>query len=116
MFIHTLRRSLITTPRSPIPIKHLIAPRQLSTSTRYLAAKDSMDKDTVKPEPNEYSKSGSDDGAALEDAAFDPSQTSPEQQRDSAGGGTSSGVSFLFLSCTCSALLCAEIDILRNKR
>ena len=89
MLTRTLRRSLVT------PRTRFTSPRQplcFSTSTRQLAAKDSMDKDSVKPEPNEYSKSGSDDGAALEDTAFDPSQTSPEQQRDSAGSGTSGGV------------------------
>ncbi|KAF2092187.1 hypothetical protein K490DRAFT_31379 [Saccharata proteae CBS 121410] len=50
------------------------------------ARKDAQGKDDLKPEPNEYSKSGSDDAAAkLEDTAFDPSTTDPEQQTKKAG-------------------------------
>ena len=107
MFTRTLRRSLVT-PRTCFT--SLRQPLCFSTSTRQLAAKDSMDKDTVKPEPNEYSKSGSDDSAALEDTAFDPSQTSPEQQRDSAGGGSSSGVSLSLPYDTCSMLLGVRVS------
>lgn len=46
-----------------------------------------MDKDSLKPEASEYSKSGSDDQASAkaEDTAFDPSNTSPEGQHDAAG-------------------------------
>jgi len=40
--------------------------------------KDTQDKDSLKPESTEYSKSGSDDAAAQGDAAFDPSTTRPE--------------------------------------
>lgn len=55
------------------------------TSTR-LARKDAQGKDELKPEPNEYSKSGSDDEAArTSKTAFDPNTTSPEQQHDDAG-------------------------------
>ena len=50
--------------------------------------KDSQDKDSVQPESSEYSKSGTDDGAASQDeAAFDPDQTSPQQEKDTAGKG-----------------------------
>jgi hypothetical protein len=43
--------------------------------------KGNQDKDSLKPGASEYSKSGSgDDGAAATDAAFDPGQTSPEEQ------------------------------------
>ncbi|KAK5133855.1 hypothetical protein LTR08_007186 [Meristemomyces frigidus] len=88
MFTRTLRRSFTT--RSSFTTKHILTPRQLSTSTRLLARKDTMDKDSLKPEPNEYSKSGSDDEAAgLNDTAFDPSKTSPEEQHDSAGAESS---------------------------
>lgn len=49
-----------------------------------------MDKDSLKPEPNEYSKSGSDDASAkIEDAAFDPKKTSPESEH--ASGEAESG-------------------------
>ncbi|KAK3079743.1 hypothetical protein LTS18_004013 [Coniosporium uncinatum] len=40
--------------------------------------KDTQDKDSLKPESTEYSKSGSDDAVAQGDAAFDPSTTTPE--------------------------------------
>jgi len=49
--------------------------------------KGDQDKDSLKPGSSEYSKSGSggDDGAASSNAAFDPSQTSPEQQKRNVG-------------------------------
>lgn len=60
------------------------ASRFLSTSRPMFAAKDAMDKDSIKTTSNEYSKSGSDDEAAHTDAAFDPKQTSPEAAEASA--------------------------------
>ncbi|KAF1832807.1 hypothetical protein BDW02DRAFT_570621 [Decorospora gaudefroyi] len=54
-------------------------PRFLSTTPTRFAQKDAQDKDSLKPRSTEYSKSGSDDGAAHSDAAFDPKQTSPEE-------------------------------------
>jgi predicted component of type VI protein secretion system len=40
------------------------------------------------PEPNEYSKSGTDDSsAANEEAAFDPNITDPQEAKDKAGEG-----------------------------
>lgn len=48
------------------------------------AQKGAEDKDSLKTTSNEYSKSGSDDAAAHTDAAFDPSQTSPEAAEASA--------------------------------
>lgn len=62
----------------------LAAPRFLSTSRPMFAAKDSMDKDSLKTTSNEYSKSGSDDQAAHTDAAFNPNKTSPEAAEASA--------------------------------
>jgi len=51
------------------------------SSARLGAYKNDQDKDSLKPRSSEYSKSGSgDDGAASTDAAFDPSQTKPEDQ------------------------------------
>lgn len=49
-----------------------------------------MDKDSLKPESNEYSKSGSDSktAAATEEAAFDPDTTRPETEHDQAGKET----------------------------
>lgn len=40
-----------------------------------------MDREKMNTESNEYSKSGSDAKSAQEDAAFDPSTTSPESQK-----------------------------------
>ncbi len=46
-----------------------------------MAQKDAQDKDSLNPRSTEYSKSGSDDGsAAMKEAAFDPKQTSPEEE------------------------------------
>ncbi len=48
--------------------------------------KDSQHKDSINTEATEYSKSGTDDQAAREeDAAFDPQQTSPEKEQETAG-------------------------------
>lgn len=74
----------------------MVASRPLHVSSRALARKDAQDKDSLKPEPNEYSKSASDDQAAksMEDTAFSPDKTSPEEQLDDAGGeANSKGVS-----------------------
>jgi hypothetical protein len=50
--------------------------------------KDSQDKDSINRESTEYSKSGTDDQAAEQkQAAFDPNQTSPEQEKKTAGEG-----------------------------
>ncbi|KAM0707927.1 hypothetical protein Q7P35_004576 [Cladosporium inversicolor] len=83
MLLPTLRRSLLTTRASRGPL--VVASRPFSQSPISLARKDTQDKDSLKPEPNEYSKSGSDDAAAaVEQAAFDPSQTRPEQEQATA--------------------------------
>merc|ERR1712115_110989 len=64
-----------------------LAARQFQTSSRLCASKDAQGKDDLKPEPNEISKSGSDDqAAAVEDAAFNPKKTSPEDEYNTAGG------------------------------
>ena len=50
--------------------------------------KGSEDKDSINRESTEYSKSGTDDqAAAMEEAAFDPSKTKPEEQKKMAGKG-----------------------------
>jgi hypothetical protein len=81
------RRLLAQQPRvlSQRPVARVIS-RPLSYTYQLQARKDAQDKDSLKPEPNEYSKSGSDDEAArVEKAAFDPSKTSPEEEHDTAG-------------------------------
>lgn len=71
--------------QTPLVVARTIRPISY-TSTRF-ARKDTQDKDDLKPEPNEYSKSGSDDAAArTSDTAFDPNTTSPEAQHDKAAG------------------------------
>lgn len=80
MLFTTLRLSLLTTVPHTLPIV-----RSFSPAPRFLARKDTQDKDSLKPESNEYSKSGSDHAAAAMDpAAFDSSQIRPEQELASA--------------------------------
>jgi hypothetical protein len=43
--------------------------------------KGSEDRNSIDTESGEYSKSGTDDAAARDASAFDPSKTSPESQR-----------------------------------
>lgn len=87
MFLRPARRCLVQRLTSP-------ATRYLHASPFQLARKDAQGKDELKPEPNEYSKSGSDDAAArTEGAAFDPNTTSPEGQHEQAGSETKEGVS-----------------------
>ncbi|KAI6801812.1 hypothetical protein KC327_g15758 [Hortaea werneckii] len=70
-----------------LPHRQFLAARQFQTSSRLCARKDAQGKDDLKPEPNEMSKSGSDDqAAAVEDAAFNPKKTSPEDEYNTAGG------------------------------
>ena len=48
--------------------------------------KGSEDKDSINAEPSEYSKSGTDEQAAQKDsAAYNPSTTDPEKEKDLAG-------------------------------
>jgi hypothetical protein len=96
MLLPTLRRSLLTT-RARAPL--VGSSRPFSQAPIRLARKDTQDKDSLKPEPNEYSKSGSDDAAAaVEKAAFDPSETRPEQESATAEKESGSDVSFLNVS------------------
>jgi hypothetical protein len=93
MFSSAVRRLLAS--RSCIASRQPTITRQLHASTRQLARKDAQDKDSLKPMPNEYSKSASDDeAAAIEQTAFDGSKTSPEEQQASASReGAGKGVS-----------------------
>ncbi|PVH98888.1 hypothetical protein DM02DRAFT_615468 [Periconia macrospinosa] len=64
--------------------------RFLHTTRPTFAAKNTQDKDSLDPQSNEYSKSGSDQAAASSSAAFDPNTTSPEgeqQQAEKDGSG-----------------------------
>jgi hypothetical protein len=102
MLLPTLRRSLLTTRATATARAPLIASnsRAFSQSPSILARKDTQDKDSLKPEPNEYSISGSDDAAAaVEKAAFDPSETRPEQESATAERESGSDVSLEFSLC-----------------
>lgn len=58
------------------------------SAIRTYPRKDSQDKDSIDTEATEYSKSGTDDGAAAqEEAAFDPSTTDPQEEKNIAGKG-----------------------------
>ncbi|KAI9712466.1 MAG: hypothetical protein M1812_006881 [Candelaria pacifica] len=62
------------------------------TTVKSYPRKDSQHKDSINTEATEYSKSGTDDQAAREEeAAFDPQQTSPEKQRETAGKDSGAG-------------------------
>ncbi|EMC99571.1 hypothetical protein BAUCODRAFT_571740 [Baudoinia panamericana UAMH 10762] len=100
--MQSLRRSLLArrpaaasfpSRRTPAP-----APRHFQTSSRCLARKDAQGKDDINTESNEYSKSGSDDkSSAVEEAAFSPDKTSPEEQQAHAEGeANEQGVSLTF--------------------
>lgn len=85
------RRLLAQQPRvlSQRPVARVVT-RPMSYTYQLQARKDTQDKDSLKPEPNEYSKSGSDDNAArVEQTAFDPNKTSPEEEHASAGSESS---------------------------
>ncbi|KAF2209241.1 hypothetical protein CERZMDRAFT_91374 [Cercospora zeae-maydis SCOH1-5] len=53
-------------------------------TTRAWPTKYDQDKDSINTTSNEYSKSAGDGQAAGEGTAFDPTQTSPESQHESA--------------------------------
>ncbi|KAF7191321.1 hypothetical protein HII31_07344 [Pseudocercospora fuligena] len=84
MLPSTMRRSFLH-PRIGAS-RYALATRQYQTTSRRLYAyKDDQDKDSLNPHSTEYSKSGGDQAAAAtENAAFDPSKTSPEEQHESA--------------------------------
>ena len=69
-----------------------IAIRQLHQTASVRAYKDDQDRESLKPKAHEYSQSGTDDGAAAQEAAaFDPSKTDPESAKETAGKGPGSG-------------------------
>jgi hypothetical protein len=88
----------------PCAIARLSQPPTVGNARRFhnhlpnSASKDSQHKDDLKPRSTEYSKSGSDDDSAkATKAAFDPGQTSPEEELnaadESSGAGGKSNVS-----------------------
>jgi hypothetical protein len=90
-----LRRSIARPSFLPSITSTSITTRPFSQTLPTQARKDTQDKDSLKPEPNEYSKSGSDDAAAAtEKAAFDPSSTRPEEEQAMAGRESGDDVSW----------------------
>lgn len=80
--------SLLRIPHSHTHLTRLPV-RNLTTSPNTLyPRKTSQDKDSIEAESTEYSKSGTDDGAACqEQAAFDPNLTDPAAEKEKAGEG-----------------------------
>ena len=96
-----LRRSIARPSFLPTITATTTTTRPFSLSPLNQARKDTQDKDSLKPEPTEYSKSGSDDAAAAtEKAAFDPSSTRPEEEQNIAGRESGGDVSYLVILVT----------------
>lgn len=96
-----LRRSIARPSFLPTITATTTTTRPFSLSPLNQARKDTQDKDSLKPEPTEYSKSGSDDAAAAtEKAAFDPSSTRPEEEQNIAGRESGGDVSCLVILVT----------------
>ncbi|KAK0103424.1 hypothetical protein ONS95_005448 [Cadophora gregata] len=82
--MQTLRPQVLRASR---PVHIRIQPFSQS-SIRAYPRKSSQDKDSIDTEPTEYTKSGTDDGAAAQaDAAYDPNVTDPQKEKDIAGEG-----------------------------
>lgn len=64
--------------------------RSFGTRSTLLAesGQKSIDRNELKPERNEYSKSGTDNEVAGHPSAFDPSKTSPESEMEATGEET----------------------------
>jgi len=112
----------LATRRSVAPLSFrpaLLAKRQFSqTALQSYPRVGSQDKDSIDTEATEYSKSGTDDGAARqEDAAFNPNKTGPEDEKNTAGDGNN--VSHLlpntYISQTTHVLLEQSIERLACK-
>ncbi|EME48339.1 hypothetical protein DOTSEDRAFT_120969 [Dothistroma septosporum NZE10] len=79
-----LRRCLRVT-RQPFITRYALPTRTFTTTSLRCNDKENlMNKDSINTDSREYSKTGGDSSAATEDAAFDPQQTSPEEQHESA--------------------------------
>lgn len=80
----TARQSLRSRPSPSIRLLRPFSQTPLSRFPR----KDSQNRNSINTEATEYSKSGTDDGAAKQkEAAFDPSITDPKTEEKVAGEG-----------------------------
>ena len=78
-----------------------ISNRRTLSATSRLAypRKDSQDRESINTDATEYSKSGSDDGAAAQDrAAYEPGRTDPGEAKEEAGKKVSSNPKRIRLS------------------
>lgn len=96
-FLHSLlrtsvapaRTSAFTTRRQQTP--STTARTYHNTASLRLPYKDDQERDSVKPKAVEGGTSATDEATAETDAAFDPSKTSPEEQRAAADQETGKG-------------------------
>lgn len=112
MFLATSAKRMASTTRlrATIPTVTRVTSIRGLHQTRVVAfpSKNAQGKDDLEPMGDEYSKSGSDQqSAAMEQAAFDPNQTSPEQEKKTADkesgevGQSQSDVSGAFIHLFC---------------
>ncbi|KAL9113834.1 MAG: hypothetical protein Q9227_001968 [Pyrenula ochraceoflavens] len=81
-------RSLTSYPYFRIPFApHQVRPFSSTVGYSY-PRKGAEDRNSINTEASEYSKSGSDNGAAHQnEAAFDPTKTDPQEMKEKAGEG-----------------------------
>ncbi|KAK3292747.1 uncharacterized protein B0H64DRAFT_435436 [Chaetomium fimeti] len=91
MALRTTTRSLLTQGRnlhfatSTIPVGPLSLTRQYHPTANLLSNEDSQDRQSLNPRRSEGTKSGFDDEVAEKsDAAFNPKNTTPEGEKESA--------------------------------
>lgn len=77
-------RNALQAPRSRAFAPHQLVANYQSLSPLRMPYKDDQDPNSLKPKSTEGSKSGTDQGAAETDTAFDPSSTRPEEEKNAA--------------------------------
>jgi hypothetical protein len=87
-----LTRSILgTIPRRPVRTRQSWPSRSYQSSAQLLAYKHSQDRESLKPDRGENTKSGQDgDAASQSDAAFNPNETDPQKEKNTAGEGAES--------------------------
>jgi hypothetical protein len=78
-------RTALQAPRARAFAPYQLAANYHSSSLLRMPYKDDQDRNSLKPKSTEGSKSGTDQGTAETDAAFDPSKTRPEEEKEAAG-------------------------------
>lgn len=86
--IMSLLRTTLRRPLPPLPMSSSLSlTRQYNPSLPRQAYKDDQDRTSLKPRPNDSTKSGSDDEAAECATAFDPTVTDPDLEFQSCWKG-----------------------------